>query len=326
MCLLILAKGGATPSKQSLRIAARNNPDGFGFAIITDDNKIHRFRSMDIEETITAFYDARKRYPKSHAIFHLRITTHGATNIDNCHPFQINDDVVMGHNGMLPIKDEDGRSDTRIFAEDWLPELGVKNLLDNPSGVKELEKFIGYSKLAFLNVGDELDKPFYIINERLGHWKHGVWYSNDSYEERVYLPSSYNSGRVWTGYTNWRSPSYDEPTDIQPDLRNYPEDFPHDDEYYDDLRSARVSREDLAFCNERLEWLPISQVQDYDTVEWRCGECGQRTIYDLFEDEPEHCPSCRACYYCSNDEAWCRCWTDDTEGRMLDDDSLFGGL
>jgi len=309
MCLLILAKGGSTPSKKSLRIAARNNPDGFGFAIIGTDNRIHRFRSMDIEETITAFFEARKRFPKGHAIFHLRITTHGATNIDNCHPFVINDDVVMGHNGMLPIKEENGRSDTRIFAEDWLPEIGMKDLLDDPEGVEELEKFIGYSKLAFLNVGDELEKPFYIINEELGHWKDGVWYSNSSYKESLYLPSNY---KPYTGIysSGWTPPNYDDDeigSTIEPDYRNY------------DTVSGRWSSRDTAFCNERHMWLPAYECEDYDVVEWECGECGDRTIYDLIQEEPWDCPKCQVCYYCSLDRGWCTCTED------WDDATLFGG-
>lgn len=307
MCLLIFAKGGATPSKKSLRIAARNNPDGFGFAII-GDGMIHRFRSMDIEETITAFFEARKRFPKGHAIFHLRITTHGATNVDNCHPFVINDAVVMGHNGILPIKEEDGRSDTRIFAEDWMPELGIKNLLDDADGVKELEKFIGYSKLAFLNVGDELDKPFYIINERLGHWSDGVWYSNSSYEESLYLPRGYTSSRTWE--SSWLPPHYDDDETgagvMEPDYRNY--------DY-----SGRSSNADMAFCNDRLEWLPAHEVEDYDLVEWVCGECGHREMFDLLERDPILCRECETCYYCSLNKDWCTC-------SDLSDEILFGDV
>ena len=306
MCLLIFAKGGATPSKESLRIAARANPDGFGFAIVTDKNTIHRFRSMDIEETITAFFDARKRYPKSHAIFHLRITTHGATNIDNCHPFRVSDDVVMGHNGMLPIKEENGRSDTRIFAEDWLPELGVKALLDDKDGMKELEKFIGYSKLAFLNVGDELDKPYYIVNENLGHWKHGVWYSNHSYEPIVRYANPI--GRTWSSHTSWTPPYYDDedPSDrLMPDYRSYDETLTAYDTVY-----GRTSYRDLAFCEERMLWLPIDEVENFSLVQWRCNECNHEEIYDVDTDEPDFCPHCQVCYYCGLDRGWCTCASD----------------
>ena len=321
MCLLILAKGGSTPSKKSLRIAAKANPDGFGFAIIGTDNRIHRFRSMDIEETITAFFEARKRFPKGHAIFHLRITTHGATNIDNCHPFVINDDVVMGHNGMLPIKEENGRSDTRIFAEDWLPEIGVKPLLDDPEGVQELEKFIGYSKLAFLNVGDELNKPFYIINEKLGHWKNGVWYSNYSYEEPLYLPSNY---KPYTGIysSGWTPPDYDDDeigSTVQPDYRNYDLQYEH----YDTAHGpqTRWSSRDFALCNITNMWVPVCQADDYDLVEWECGSCCDRTIYSLADDEPLACPNCEQCYYCDLEPEYCTC----AEDTNWDDATLFGG-
>jgi hypothetical protein len=48
-----------------------------------------------------------------------------------------------------------------------------------------ISEYIGYSKLVFL---DNKDK-YTIINEELGKWSSGNWYSNDSYKE--YKPYVY---------------------------------------------------------------------------------------------------------------------------------------
>ena len=198
MCLLIYASPGSTPTKKALRTAGANNPDGFGFAFAIG-RKIVRHRSMNLNDTIELFHEMRAEHPKAHAMFHLRITTHGATNIDNCHPFVVDEGIVLGHNGMLPIKEKDGKSDTRQFAEEWLPELGVEKVLDNPSEFAELEKFAQGSKLCVLSVDERLQKPVYLVNEAFGHWEKGVWYSNHSYKySRTYSTYGYSGG--WNNY------------------------------------------------------------------------------------------------------------------------------
>lgn len=287
MCLLIATTGKARPSKKALKRAAVNNPDGFGFAVITGD-KIHTYRSMDINDTIKQYFAVRDKYPTSPSIFHLRITTHGETNIDNCHPFRVNDDLVMGHNGMLPIKEENGKSDTRIFAEEWLPELDMQDLLDTEEGVKELEKFIGFSKLAFLNTSSLLKHSLYIINEDLGHWSEGVWYSNNSYKK------SYGT---WPSTTYTHGSSYSSvrytPTDNPYSDRSIHNEY---DQYWDDIEKAWVDIHDDDQDDE-LEHI----------VEWQCHTCSYIHVVNLIEDEPDYCHECGTCWYCDKPFMECPC-------------------
>jgi hypothetical protein len=42
-----------------------------------------------------------------------------------------------------------------------------------------ISEYIGYSKLIFLDVDDK----YTIINEEMGKWTDGNWYSNDSYKQ-----------------------------------------------------------------------------------------------------------------------------------------------
>jgi len=181
MCLLCVINPGVTPTREELYTAAESNPHGFGYAFLTKD-KIITGRGMDADEVIERFLRIREGLTDCYAMFHARFTTHGATSKANCHPFRVggNEDIVLAHNGILPLSPLDNRSDTRMFAEDWLPSLGVE-ALDDPVTFAELEKWAG-SKVAVFSLDPRLEKNVYILNEHMGHWKDGVWWSNYSYE------------------------------------------------------------------------------------------------------------------------------------------------
>ena len=147
MCLLCVMEPGSIPTRQQLKNAADSNPHGYGYAFLTED-RIITGRGMDADEVIDRFLRIREGFPNTWAMFHARYTTHGATDKANCHPFRVggSPDIVIGHNGILPVdvpKHED-RSDTRIFAEDILPDL--VEWLDDPHGWQMLEDFAGSSK------------------------------------------------------------------------------------------------------------------------------------------------------------------------------------
>lgn len=184
MCLLCVFEPGASPTKTELMHAADSNPHGYGFAFMTDD-RILTGRGMDAEEVIDRFLRIREGFPNTWAMFHARYTTHGLTNKANCHPFRVGGDVntVLAHNGILDVdvpKWED-RSDTRIFAEDILPEF--MEWLDDPDGFDMLSDWAGGNKIAIFTMDERMANNVYIINEHLGHWDKGRWWSNNSYKE-----------------------------------------------------------------------------------------------------------------------------------------------
>jgi glutamine amidotransferase len=298
MCLLIATTGTARPSKKALRRAAIQNPDGFGFAVITG-NEIYTYKSMESEAAIKHYFEVRDEFPNAESIFHLRITTHGATNIDNCHPFRVNDDVVMGHNGMLPIKEDKGRSDSRVFAEDWLPEFDLGDLLDTQDGMAELENFAGASKLAFLNTSSLLRQSLYIVNEELGHWDNGVWYSNNSYKKSYgYYTIGRSSG--WSPTT----PTYKvtdrravTPSDYESSFNYRP--YSSQDLVWDDVEKA------WSFGWDDVDREDDVELED-DVVYWTCSGCNSTEVYDMQFDEPEFCPECGNCWYC--ERPWNECY------------------
>lgn len=216
MCILMYFGPGAMPIREHLDNGCTNNPDGFGWAIVTVDRGILVGHSMTSEEAVEGFIAARTANPEQTAIFHARITTDGTTSLDNCHPFYVNDrrDMVLAHNGILPCSPTKGdlRSDTRILAEEVFAERFAD--LDNREGPNaygmtnrdRFETWMGQSKVVVLTTAwDEFEYQSYLFNEQLGFWlteKDGcpegqnIWYSNTSHCKRTY---TYGAGFTYNG-------------------------------------------------------------------------------------------------------------------------------
>lgn len=194
MCLLMVSLPGSRPTRRELETACFNNDDGFGYSV-HHGSHIVSGRGMLADVTVERFMKELDDNPDAIGMFHARLTTHGATTVENCHPFRVGGrkDIVLGHNGILPvdIQKNDKRSDTRVFAEDLLPFAGVENL-DDPEYVAKLEKWMGSSKIAVLSTAPELKDEVYILNEHLGHWANGIWWSNSSYSDRYYYGGGYS--------------------------------------------------------------------------------------------------------------------------------------
>lgn len=205
MCLLSFYPAGAEINVDHLRNGSECNSDGFGWGIVTSDAHLDSFRSMDFEEALARFIEARAIHPEGDALFHSRYSTHGVINVDNCHPFPVGRNgrtrnILVGHNGILsrevqPIPG-DRRSDTRIFAEDFF--LGRFKDLDNPATITRLERWLtGYNKLVILTVNPAHEQRSYILNADSGVWVKGVWHSNDGYIRTPYKMWAHSE----TGYT-----------------------------------------------------------------------------------------------------------------------------
>jgi hypothetical protein len=210
VCLLCVMEPNVTPTREQLINATSNNPDGFGYAFHCGD-RIITGRGMDADEVVDRFLRIREGLPNTWAMFHARYTTHGSTSKANCHPFRMNGDpsTVIGHNGIIPIDvpKGDDRSDTRYFADEWLPEL--LELLDDDKGFAELEQLVGASKVAVFTHDERLSSQVYILNEQMGHWAKGIWWSNDTYKYdwyKTYL--SANMGKQAKSWYDDEYPSY----------------------------------------------------------------------------------------------------------------------
>lgn len=186
MCVAIYKPLGLKLDDETLRNCFITNPDGCGFAYIeaeTGELRIQKF--MTLPNFMAAYKEKQDMYiDSSPFLIHFRIKTHGLKDLDNCHPFQIDNEHVFIHNGIIrtvPDCHEKKKSDTRMFKELILRKL-PEGWFDNEAITQLIEEYIGsFSKLAVMNK----EGVVHLYNESKGSWKDGVWFSNLLWEPRA---------------------------------------------------------------------------------------------------------------------------------------------
>lgn len=176
MCIIIYSPNGAIPRSHMER-GLVTNPHGWGF-MYPEKGKLRIWRGMTPRE----FWENWKHpRPKgAPVVWHARITSHGETNLENCHPFHVpgHGPLAVAHNGVIRhhADKQSPLSDTRLFIRDVLSQL-PRGFLNEDAICRLIEAYIGYSKLVFMDGRGDVT----ILNEDLGHWRKGRWYSNCSY-------------------------------------------------------------------------------------------------------------------------------------------------
>ncbi len=184
MCVAMYCNVGHVLSETQIRTSWSNNPDGAGFAYVDSNGTPQTFRTMQLAEFLSAYRVATDRNAsRSDFVVHFRLATHGKTNVDNVHPFHMDGQTLVAHNGILPTPTlGDGRSDTATFVQDYLPKLGA-TWFDVPEMWELVSEYCVGSKLIILTTNPDAQRGAYIVNESDGHWSDdgGIWFSNSTY-------------------------------------------------------------------------------------------------------------------------------------------------
>jgi len=210
MCIAILNPSGVTLKKKVLKTCWDNNKDGAGMLYL-QNGVLTAYKEMDKFDN---FYDhyamVRKNYKDSQVVIHFRISTHGKVDLENCHPFMVNEDWGFVHNGIITNAERHvDYSDTNMFNRNVLRKL-PSDWIHNDAMYELVCGYIGSSKLLFLNKDNEA----YIVNEDWGVWDLGCWFSNKTYKESRYfdyggksilktLPSSTTTTTTTTSGSKW---------------------------------------------------------------------------------------------------------------------------
>lgn len=155
------------------------NSDGIGYAYPDGKDGLTIKKFMDFEEFLEEWHKDVHVNEDLPIMLHFRATSVGATNLDNCHPFVVNDTQAFCHNGTIhkvPVDPNKMASDTRMFNRLFLRKLPI-GWEDNTPTLAMMEHYIGLSKLIVLNA----DSTFTIVNSPDGEWDHGIWFSNKHY-------------------------------------------------------------------------------------------------------------------------------------------------
>jgi len=179
MCIAILNTSG-TLDKQTFQTCWKNNPDGGGLAW-NEGGKLQIFKEMkQVDRLYSKYQRIRKHNTRGNILIHFRVATHGKINATNCHPFLVNKNLAFIHNGIISgagLETHADFSDTYLFNQLILQKL-PRDFTTNEAILNLLAQYIDYSKLIFLDSFDN----WTIVNEDLGHWDGGNWYSNESYK------------------------------------------------------------------------------------------------------------------------------------------------
>lgn len=180
MCVIIHQPEGSHLSKERAERLWKKNPDGGGFVFLDNGGKFGGWKTMEFQEFWKLFEQTRSQFPGRDFMLHMRIATHGTVNLDNVHPFRVDEHTMMAHNGIIhgvPDDPTNQLSDTRIFIRDVLPRL-PETWLDDEYLTDMVQEWIGWSKLMFLTNNPKLEKKVYILNEEKGTNADGMWFSN----------------------------------------------------------------------------------------------------------------------------------------------------
>lgn len=168
MCVIIWSPNGTIP-KEQVQNAMTRHPDGWGFTVRTPKGLVtHKGTNF------AWFLKAWSERDIGPVLFHARWATHGRIDHANCHPFVLKGrDMVVAHNGIIPGYGTQTKSDTRDFIDQVIAKL-PEWFVEEDGVLAALAAAIGNSKLVFL----KKDGTATIVNEHMGLWKGGRWYSN----------------------------------------------------------------------------------------------------------------------------------------------------
>ena len=224
MCIIAAKPAGVSmPSRDTIRTMWDGNRDGAGIMYL-ENGKVAIEKGF---MTYKAFGKMLDRLEKrldmtaTPVVMHFRITTHGGTKPENCHPFPITDsigalkklasrtDVGVAHNGIIPIHPRSGISDTMEYIASQLAPLkrALPRFYTNKNAMLLVENAIE-SKMAFLTKEGKI----YTIGDFIQD--EGLLYSNGSYLKPSKRLSSWSCYADWDGWSDFDS-SYPYPTDLK---------------------------------------------------------------------------------------------------------------
>ena len=183
MCLIITGKSNKirttlTETHGLLNDIYTSNPDGIGIMYATSKGlKVVKTLPKNVADTKT--FIARLPDDDRELAIHFRWTTHGNTDMTNCHPYDVvTGYVAMMHNGVLHTgnKADTTKSDTWHFIKDYLTEAvhDCPSLVHNKGFLTMVADFIGDNRFVFMDGEGRMSH----VNYDQGIEHDGLWFSN----------------------------------------------------------------------------------------------------------------------------------------------------
>lgn len=215
MCIICVKERGINPpAKDTFEAMWENNPDGAGFMYTNNNSVCIEKGFMTLNAFLSAYNNVAEKIDTKETpmVFHFRITTHGGTIPENCHPFPVTEslgsirklknrtDLGVAHNGVISgVTPRTGISDTMEYVITKLATMKHINsrFAENKWFESLISQDITTDKMAFLSKDGKMS----LIGDFVTDEATGIKYSNKSYEESIF---SYAND----GYYPWGD-SYD---------------------------------------------------------------------------------------------------------------------
>lgn len=212
MCIAIYKPAHKELSEETLKNSWDANSDGAGF-MYAEKKKLFIVKGL---MTYEAFKKAYEPHKNKECVLHFRISTHGKVDEANTHPFSIDKNLGMVHNGIINKVSCDvdkNMSDTWHFVEKFLKKFHsiYPQFWLEAEFKKLIENYILGSKFILMDNEGNCD----IYNESVGTWDCECWFSNTSYKSytRNLIPYKKEKHRQTPNHTNYstqypESPAY----------------------------------------------------------------------------------------------------------------------
>ena len=292
MCLIITGKSSQVRSTLLdthglLSDIFTSNPDGIGFMYGTAKGlKVTKTLPKNLGDA-TAFIQRLPNDDREIAI-HFRWTTHGKTDMLNCHPYDVIPGyIAMMHNGVLHTGNaaDKNKSDTWHFIQDYLHSAvsSAPDLVYDAGFVSMMEEFIGNNRFVFMNGEGRMQH----VNFEQGIEHDDMWFSNTYAWTPSRLIPSYKSTTALKSYSykssygSYMDDEYDEMYDYNASFGIYPRSVSAHSANYDEKAFDFPDAED-GFIRPELDDLATALTEcDIETMEIWLNEMPAYTITTL---------------------------------------------
>jgi predicted glutamine amidotransferase len=277
MCLIITGKSSTVRSTLLnthglLSDIFTSNPDGIGFMYGSAKGlKVTKTLPKNLGDA-TAFIQRLPQDDREIAI-HFRWTTHGKTDMINCHPYDVIPGfIAMMHNGILHTGNaaDKTKSDTWHFIKDYLHSAvsASPDLVYDKGFVAMLEEFIGNNRFVFMNGEGRMQH----VNFDQGIEHDDMWFSNTYAWTPSRLIPSYKSAtlksyKYASSYGSYMDDEYDEMYDYNASFGIYPRSVSAHSANYDETAFDFPDDED-GFVRPEFDELATALTEaDVETME-----------------------------------------------------------
>jgi len=245
------------------------NPDGIGVMYSTSKGlKVVKTLPKNVNDA-HAFIKKLPTDAREIAL-HFRWTTHGDTDMLNCHPYDVvTGYVAMMHNGVLHTGNaaDKTKSDTWHFINDYLKEAvhDAPNLIHTKGFLTMLADFIGDNRFVFMDGDGRMSH----VNYDQGIEHDGLWFSNTyAWKPATLIPHYYTNTKH--AYARYNS-AYDNYLDDEHEMETWNNSFAskplsnkfvsaHSAEWQDDDHEDAVTMRDM--CEALIE-CDVDLVESY---------------------------------------------------------------